>query len=233
MRFATGRGDRYNVTRIRAVLIGLAATSIAQLAPASCACADPIQATYSTTGTIGTTGIDGTPILSFQGVTNGSLTVGQPFSLGNFIVATPAGGGTTTYETPFQITLNVTASTGDPALPSATPVVLDGVISTESIGGKPTLEAMFGSVNILTVGAPASEAYTHFLSEGGSIAYGLYPTSTLVNLDATSQNGGIIGAPAELDSLLQTVPEPAPLVIAAFAGVMFFVRRRIARAYST
>jgi hypothetical protein len=47
--------------------------------------ADPIQAIYDTSGSIGTAGISGTPVVSFQGVRDGTLTTGQPFSLGQFM----------------------------------------------------------------------------------------------------------------------------------------------------
>ena len=108
------------------------------MAPAPVAQADPIQATYTTAGTIGTTGITGTPDVSFQGVSDGTLTTGQPFSLGQFVVTPPTGGGTTTYAmTPFQITFTVTNASGDPALPQETPITLSGDLDTFLDGDLP------------------------------------------------------------------------------------------------
>ncbi len=124
------------MTRIRFGLLGLVVAFAVQVGLASGAHADPIRATYSTTGSIGTVGIVGTPIVTFQGVTDGSLTTGQPFSVGQFIVTPQAGGATTTYGTPFQITFNVTSANGDPALPNATPITLDGSLVTNFNGGQ-------------------------------------------------------------------------------------------------
>ncbi len=98
------------MTRMTAAFPVLVAVNALALAFAPAAQADPIQATYTTTGSIGTTGITGTPDVSFQGVSDGTLTTGQPFSLGQFVVTTPPDGGTTTYETPFQITVTVTSA---------------------------------------------------------------------------------------------------------------------------
>ncbi len=105
--------------------------------------------------------------------------------------------------------------------------MLDGALSTDYIAGTPTLEAAFGSVNIPTIGAPANEIYAHFLTEGGSTAYWLYPTPLSVTLDATSQNGGVFTVQAELDPL--SVPEPTTLAVLAMAGLAFLAKRRITR----
>ena len=69
---------------------------------------------YSTTGTIGTEGMTGSPVISFQGVDDGALTTGgTPFKLGDFFVSQPEGGSTTTYDfTPFNMTLTVKAING-------------------------------------------------------------------------------------------------------------------------
>ncbi len=190
---------------------------------ASTAKADPIQATYSTTGTIGTTGISGTPDVSFQGVTDGTLTTGQPFSLGQFIVTAPTDGGTTTYGTPFQITFNVTNSSGDTALPAATPSTFDGARSTDYIGGKPTLDVYFYSLRPPSPGMPILNAYTNYFADGRFISYGLYPTNTLIALAPTSQNGGVFDVKAELD--VYNAPEPTTLALLLAAGVLLSAKR--------
>ncbi len=151
---------------------------------ASSAQADPIRATYNTTGTIETTGISGTPVVSFVGVSGGTLTTGQPFSLGQFIVTPPPDGGTTTYGvTPFQIKFTVTDASGDPALPKETPITLNGVLDTMLNGSHPgQLLAIFDSTGPLPNNAPLINAYTYWITEGSSFAYGLHPTGTSVSL---------------------------------------------------
>jgi hypothetical protein len=125
-------------------------------------------------------------------------------------VTSPPAGGTTTYETPFQITFTVETSSGDPALPSATPVTLQGVLSTENIGGVNTLTAGFDSGDLTTVGSkPGLPPYR--ITEGGGIVYGIYPTSYLVSLVPTSQNGGVFNLEADLD--VYSTPEPTPLAL--------------------
>ena len=167
------------MTRMKIDLRGLVVALALGMGVASAADASPIQATYSTVGTIGTTGITGTPDVSFQGVSNATLTTGQPFDLGQFVVTTPPGGGTTTYGTPFQITLTVTNASGDPALASATPIDIKGYLESELIGGKWTTVAGFNFTGTPRVGAPPQEALSYWISEGGHIAYQLYPTSLL------------------------------------------------------
>lgn len=208
------------MTRIRLGFVGITAV----LGLNSVTRADPIQtqATYTTMGTIGSTGIDGTPIVSFQGVSNGSLTTGQPFSLGEFVVASQPGGATTTYDTPFQITFTVTNASGDPALPQATPVTLDGVVSTNSIGLVAAFLVGAEPAGPL-IGGLSPKALPSFIREGGSIAYALYPTSTQITLEPTSQNGGVFEVQGQLDPL--NVPEPTPLAMLLAVGTILALKR--------
>ncbi len=178
------------MTRIRFGLMGLVVAFTVEFGLASGAHGDPIRATYTTTGSIGTMGIVGTPNVSFQGVNNGSLTSEQPFSLGQFIATPQAGGATATYFTPFHVTLNVTSATGHPALPSATPITLDGSLVTNLNGGQAALQVYWNSTQPPPIGASILNAYTHWFTDAGSIAYGLYPTTPIVNLVPTSQDGG-------------------------------------------
>jgi len=131
------------MARIRFGRVSLALTITLHVGLASAVSADPIKATYNMTGSIGTTGIVGTPDVTFQGVTNGSLTTGQLIALGQFIVNPQAEGAQATYTTPFQITFTVTGASGDPALPGSTPVTVDGALITGTAGGRPTLQAMY------------------------------------------------------------------------------------------
>jgi hypothetical protein len=197
--------------------------ALISLAPA--AEADPIQATYNTTGTIGTTGISGTPDVSFQGVSDGTLTTGQPFSLGQFVVTPPPDGGTTTYATPFQITFNVTSSSGDPALPNATPITFGGSIITEYISDQARLTAIFDSLRPPSPGVSILNAYTDYFTDSGSISYGLYPTMTLISIQPTGQGGGTFDVQAELN--VYNAPEPTPLALVFTAGIILCVRRHL------
>jgi len=185
--------------------------------------ADPIHATYNTIGSIGTTESVGPPNVSFQGVSNGSLVNGQPFSVGQFIVTPPPAGATTAYNAPFQVTLTVTSATGDPALPGLTPVTLGGIIQTNYDGGQSVLRAGWDFTGDPIIGEPSYLAKIHYLSEGVTIVYGLYPTSSLVTLVPTNQNGGVFDLQAELDAY--NAPEPTPLALFVAAGVFLLVRR--------
>ncbi len=214
---------------MRAALSVFVATVSLALALAPVVEADPIQATYSTTGTIGTTGITGPPDVSFQGVSDGTLTTGQPFSLGQFVVTTPSGGGTTTYSwTPFQIEFTVTGSSGDPSLPKATPVTLSGVLETEDGSGQTLVRAYFLSTNpTVGIGTAPPQAFAFWTTQGGSIAYSLYPTSTAVILDPTGQNGNAFPAQAQLDAY--SAPEPSALATFVAAAIALVMRSRFGR----
>ena len=192
--------------------------------------ADPIQATYSTKGTIGTTGITGTPDVSFQGVNDSTMTTGQPFSLGQFVVTPPPDGGTTTYGvTPFQIMFTVTVASGDPALNMKTPITLSGFLSTYPNGTvADQLKATFDTTGPLQIGTPIINAYTYWITEGGSVAYGLHPTETLITLTPTSQHGGSFGVQAQLD--VYSTPEPSSLAIFVAAAIGLVLKCHLGRA---
>ncbi len=209
------------MTRIRLGILGLVVALTVQFGLNSGVHAAPIQATYSTTGSIGTTGIDGTPNVSFQGVSNGSLTTGQLFDVGQFIVTSQPGGATTTYDTPFSIKFNVTSASGDPALPNATPITLDGLLTTSFVRGHATLEAMFQAPGPVFDG-PYPQLVASLTT--GSVHYGLYLTPILVTLDPTSQNGGLFDLQGALE-VLYTAPEPTPLVMLAAVGIVLALRR--------
>ena len=82
---------------------------------------------YTTTGTIGTDGMAGSPVISFQGVDDGRLTTGgTPFKLGDFFVSMPEPGTTTKFDhTPFTLTFTAKSVDGL-ALPDLNPISLNG-----------------------------------------------------------------------------------------------------------
>src|SRR5262249_55948553 len=126
-------GESPAMQRIMLWPVVLLVTFVFQFGPGLSAHADPIRATYSTTGTIGTTQLIGPPNLSFQGVSSGTLVTGQPFTLGEFIVTPPPQRAASAYGAPFQVTLLVTGASGDPALPGLTPITLRGTVSGQSV----------------------------------------------------------------------------------------------------
>jgi hypothetical protein len=213
------------MTRVRIGFVWVVTVFSVQLGSSSSVHADPIPATYTTTGSISSTGIAGAPTVSFQGVTDGTLTTGQPFSLGNFIVNVPPAGAATTYWTSFQITFNVTSASGDPALLKATPITLGGTLTNEFAVGGTSLVASFSSLRPPSPGVSILNAYTVFFTDASSVTYGLYPTNTLITLDPTSANGGVVGVRAELD--IFSVPEPTPFAMLVVSGMILALRRYV------
>lgn len=104
-----------------------------------------VHETFSTSGTVGTTGIMGTPVVTFQGVDSGAMITGVPFSLGQFVVAFPSGGASTSYDgTPFEIAYRTETVEGGMPTPNQTPVVLHGWLYGKVGGdGLPRLIATF------------------------------------------------------------------------------------------
>ncbi len=196
--------------------------------------ADPIQATYTTTGLTETFTTEGSPVVSFQGVSKGTLTTGEPFSLGNFIVSEPPGGANPSFAAQFQITFTATGASGDPSLPAATPVTMNGNITTYNNYDGTTglsLVASFNFTSIPTVGGQPLSWRAYSINEDGSPAYSLYPTTALIALDPTSQNGGVFNVQAELDVV--STPEPTPLAMLAAVGLMLSVRQFLRKFVTT
>lgn len=118
-------------------LTGLPSTvlAVALIAPATVAQASPVV-NYSTSGTIDSPGVSGTPVISFNSVLNSSFGSPSSFSLGDFQVAALPDGQTTTYnDTPFHITLLVNTVDGSKPDPNETPVQVSGVLNGTLTGG--------------------------------------------------------------------------------------------------
>ena len=217
------------IARIRATFPAFVAATLLSLALAPAAESNPIQATYSTTGTIGTTGITGAPDVSFQGVTNGTLTTGHSFSLGKLVLTPPSDGGTTTYgATPFQITFTVTNSSGDPALAGETPITLRGILDTFLNGTTPgQTVAIFLATSPPSPGTPYYNAYTYWLNLGSSTVYGLYPIQSPTLVPSTQDPGGV-DVLAQMDEY--ATPEPSALTTLAVAMLGLIIKRHSSRA---
>ncbi len=211
----------------------------------SSAHADPIRVTYTTEGVVGASslyaspilywqrvppgsqsqtgpvGIDGMPVISFQGVNNGTLTDGQPFSLGQFVVAPmPAGTSTTYTNTPFQIAFTEHTVNGAAPSPNATPVVLDGWLSgTVSANSSSDIHIGINSVLIPVQGTAFPITIPAF--RAGDYQNYLY---------IVSAGGTYSPIEAELN-LVQSVPEPGAIVIFGLVGValIHYHRRRSPR----
>lgn len=103
--------------------------------------AEAIGMTYSTSGSIGTTGISGPGVISFNSVANGNFdvpTTSNPrnFSLGDFLVAALPEGQTTTYtNTPFKVTYLSNLVAGKAPDVNETPIVLTGTLNGQITGG--------------------------------------------------------------------------------------------------
>ncbi len=207
--------------------------------------ADPIRVTYGTTGVVGATSLDGSPVaywpdspagsqtpggsvgivgspvISFQGVDNGTLMTGQPFNLGQFVVSSmPAGTSTTYNHTPFQIALTEQTINGAAPSPNGTPVVLDGWLSG-TVSAHSPLELQIG-INVWNTpvqGTPFPMTIPAFQA-GNYLNYLL--VSSLDSTDNMLQ--------AQLN-LVQSVPEPGAILVFGAVGValLHFGRRRFPR----
>jgi hypothetical protein len=206
------------------------------LGPALPVQADPIQATYSTTGVVGlagldgspvvygggpvgSAGIDGTPVISFQGVSNGTLTSGQLFDVGQFVVGSmPAGTSTTYSNTPFQIAFTEQSVNGLAPSPNQTPVVIAGWLNGTVTAGSP----LGLSVNYEPVQFPDNPF-------NGLPLPWIFPfqTGNLLNDFAIANpgNGGQVIQAALYTE--QSVPEPTTLVFFACIFGLFVCRWRV------
>ncbi len=175
--------------------------------------ADPIQVVYSTSGTVGTAGLTGAPVFSFQGVSNGAITTGQPFNLGQFVTdGPPSPGGTDYVNTPFQITFTVQTINGVAPSPNDSPVTLDGLLNgTIPFNSTPFVHMNFDSFEFVPEdGPPFPTTVTPFLT--GSYMNYLYITS-----------GPDVYAPVQAElNLVQNVPEPSAIIIFGIIGATLF-----------
>ena len=110
---------------------------------------------YSTAGAIGTTGISGPNVISFNSIPNGVFTASSDpagtsnFSLGEFVVAPLPDGQSTVYNnTPFRITYLTDAVGGKTPIPNDTPIQLTGMLNGTVTGSSvSTVVATFNTVN--------------------------------------------------------------------------------------
>jgi hypothetical protein len=105
------------------------------LAQAPVALADPVV-NYSTSGTIDSTGVTGTPVISFNSVLNSTFNAPSSLSLGDFQVAALPNAQSTSYtNTPFHITYLANTVNGSAPDPNQTPIQVSGVLNGKVTGG--------------------------------------------------------------------------------------------------
>ena len=177
---------------------------------------------YSTAGAIGTTGISGPNVISFNSIPNGVFTASSNptgtsnFSLGEFVVAPLPDGQSTVYNnTPFRITYLTDAVGGQTPVPNDTPIQLTGVLNGTVTGSSvSTVVATFNNVN--------SSFQT------GSMLNAL-TTDNARFLVPSTNNGGL--STAEARDVIQPIPlaTPEPTSVAVFLTAItgLGLRRRL------
>jgi hypothetical protein len=148
-------------------------------------------------------------VVSFQGVSNGTLTTGSPFDLGRFAIANLSAGASTTYlATPFELTFRVLSVNGVAVSPNETPITIQGelygvmkagALASLSAGLNPFMQ--YPQEPFATTVQPfATGDYANYLN---------VRTSESLTLDAT------LPIQAELN---QTYSIPEPSTVAFFAS---------------
>jgi hypothetical protein len=90
---------------------------------------------YSTSGTIGLTGVSGPNVISFNSVATGDYDAPSSLSLGEFLVAPLAPEVSATYNnTPFSITYLTNSIDGSPPVPNESPITVTGFLSGSITG---------------------------------------------------------------------------------------------------
>ncbi len=183
---------------------------------------------YSTSGQINSTGVTGSPVISFDSVQNNSFTSPSDFSLGQFVVAKLPEGQTATYtNTPFSITFLANTVNGQAPSPNESPIVVTGQLNGSVSGaGQSNVEAKFDPIK-------GSKFLTGSLSNTLSI-----PNSPLSLVPSTT-NAGQTSAQAFLTNsetpggggTTNQVPEPTSvaLFLTVLGGIGLRQRLRASR----
>jgi hypothetical protein len=174
------------------------------------AAAMPTLLDYSTAGTIGTTGVSGSNVISFVPVG----TTGNPYAqvdptssniaLGSFQVAPLPGNQTTTYtNTPFQINF-IPNSYGGTTLTGVTPVTLTGELNGTVIGNySSTVQVSFNPLSSTSNNLP--------FKLGNGVATSLVPAQ---DGGTTTLESSVNGSPSNES------PAPEPSTIALFLSTL-------------
>jgi hypothetical protein len=166
------------------------------IAPGMTAQAIPVV-NYSTSGTIDSGGVSGTPVISFNSVLNSTFESPSSFGLGDFQVAALPGTQSTTYtNTPFHITYLVNTVDGNKPTPNETPIQVSGVLNGTVTGSNQShVVAKFDPISNPTF---TTGTYSNALSI----------TDNPLTLVPSTTNNGQTSAQAFLQSTLLTTPPP-------------------------
>ena len=174
---------------------------------------------YSTSGTVDSTGVTGTPVIGFNSVSSGSYTAPSSFSLGEFLVAALPSGNSTTYDnTPFHITYVTHQVDGSVPDVNGTPVVLNGVLNGTVTDGSQS--------NVIATFSPTGPAPF----QTGNFTNTMNVVDQSLSLVPSSTNGGRTTAQAQM--IVQAVTPPAipePTTVAMFLTALagLGLRRRL------
>jgi len=193
------KSRQWNVFRTSILALGLLAGASAGVH------ASPVI-NYSTSGAIDSTGVTGTPVISFNSLVQNTVDVGSGsnLSLGDFQVAGLPGNQTTTYNnTPFNISLLVNQVDGTTPNPNQTPLQISGELNGTVVGNDTSnVTATFNPLN------------------NPNFQTGLYENTLSVpsskSLVASTTNSGQTSAEAVITSTTNTQPTPEPTSIAFF-----------------
>ncbi len=213
------------------------------VASGSAAQASPIPANivYSTSGSIDTGifssgSVIGSPVVGFQGIDGGSVVSPTPFQLGNFsypfpagyaadtplgqfTIATPPAGESTTYKDAlFLITFKVDSVNGDAAASNPKSFAVEGVLNGTVTGsGQSSLKAGFST---LSTGTPYLPEYGAGGFSASGFSYGLQIPVYQVSLQGGQSpvSAVIVTAPS--------IPEPGTIGIFLVLAVGFVGWRR-------
>lgn len=186
---------------------------------------------YSTSGSIDTTtGVTGSPVISFDSVQNNTFSSPSAFSLGQFVVANLPDGQSTTYtNTPFSITFLANTVDGATPSPNQTPIVVTGELNGTITGANQSdVEATFDPIKNSTF---LTGSLTNTMSIPNS-PLSLVPSTT--NDGHTSAQAYLVNSSTGTNNTpggTSQVPEPTSvaLFLTALGGLGLRQRLRIAR----